>query len=190
MASAPTKFESPVVTDYSNRANNANSGVTLTDESSTVKMIVRAERESSTAQQLGVTFGTARRAGDVLISGQRPTEWLVLGSQSQAQEFVNALDTDGHVSIVDHTHSRALFKLSGKDAKSTLEKICGLDWDDAITPDGAVVSASVAKAGCDIIRFDGESSDPCYLLACDRSFGEYLFDAILDAGDEFGINVG
>jgi len=65
-----------------------------------------------------------------------------------------------------------------------------LDWDDAITPDGAVVSASVAKAGCDIVRFDGDSDHPSYLLACDRSFGQYLFDAILDAGDEFGINVG
>ena len=30
---------------------------------------------------------------------------------------------------------------------------------------------------------------PAYLVACDRSFGQYLFDALLDAGDEFGIGV-
>ncbi len=188
MANAPTTFESPVVTDYSTRPTNASSDVTLTDESSTSKILIRAGSETAAAQQLGVPFGSARQSGTVLVSGQRPSEWLILGSAEETDAFVAALDLTGHVSVVDHTHSRALFKLSGVGSKGTLEKICGLDWDDAITPDGAVVSASVAKANCDIVRFDAD--EPGYLLACDRSFGQYLFDAILDAGDEFGINVG
>ena len=71
---------------------------------------------------------------------------------------------------------------------SLLEKVCSLDWSDAMTPDGAVVSASIAKVTCDLTRQDVDGR-PSYLVACDRSFGQYLFDALLDAGDEFGIGV-
>ena len=64
----------------------------------------------------------------------------------------------------------------------------GTDWSDAMTPNGAVVSASVAKVTCDLARED-RGEQPTYLVACDRSFGQYLFDALLDAGDEFVIGV-
>ena len=39
-----------------------------------------------------------------------------------------------------------------------------------------------------MIRADVDGM-PSYLLVSDRSFGQYLFDALLDAGDEFGIGV-
>jgi len=29
-----------------------------------------------------------------------------------------------------------------------------------------------------------------YLLHCERSSGQYFFDALLDAGQEFGIDIG
>jgi len=64
-----------------------------------------------------------------------------------------------------------------------------LDWSDAMTPNGAVASASVAKVTCDIARCDGDSA-PSYMIFCDRSFGQYLFDALIDAGEEFGLAVG
>jgi len=121
VASAPTKFESSVVTDYSNRPTNSNSTVLLADESITAKMLVRADRDSAAASQLDVPFGSARRSGHVLVSGQRPTEWMVLGSDADTQAFVEALDKTGHVSVVDHTHSRALFRLSGAGAKAPLD---------------------------------------------------------------------
>ena len=92
------------------------------------------------------------------------------------------------MSVIDHTHSRALFRLTGADAASLLEKVCSLDWSDAMTPDGAVVSASIAKVTCDLTRQDHDG-EPSYLIACDRSFAQYLFDALLDAGTEFGIGV-
>jgi len=112
----------------------------------------------------------------------------VLGSPGSANLVVDGLDRSGHVSIVDHTHSRALFRLTGPASSDALEKVCGLDWSDLMTPDGAVVSASVAKVSCDLVRNDADGI-PSYLIACDRSFGQYLFDAILDSGTEFGIGV-
>jgi len=92
--------------------------------------------------------------------------------------------TDGHVSLVDWTHGRAQFRLTGDLAPSALEKVCGLDWSDAMMPNGAVTSGSVAKVTCDLIRNDVDDT-PSYLILCDRSFGQYLYDAITDATTEF-----
>ena len=179
--SDPT-FASSVVTSYSD---GSGAELTLEDISSTTKTIVRAAVDMAAASALGVGFGASRSDGDLLVLGQRPGEWMLLGD---ADAFVSGVDTSGHVSVIDHTHSRALFRLTGAEAASLLEKVCSLDWSDAMTPDGAVVSASMAKVTCDLTRQDVDGT-PSYLIACDRSFGQYLFDALLDAGDEFGIGV-
>lgn len=185
-------FESPVTKTYSSTA--GSSSVELRDRSALTKTLVRAESDSSAAATLGVPYGRSRIEGQTLISGQRPTEWLVIGNESAVSAVVAGIDTTGHVSVVDHTHSRALFEISGPDSASVLEKVCSLDFSDHMTPDTAVVSASVAKANCDLIRCDtigGNDSglSPKYLIACDRSFAAYLFDALVDAGNEFEMAV-
>ncbi|MGI9599295.1 MAG: sarcosine oxidase subunit gamma [Acidimicrobiales bacterium] len=178
-------FESPITKSYPAAGGD---GLRLTDLSATTKVIVRAESTGAAQRQLAVAFGASRQSGDVLICGQRPTEWLILGDGGAVADFVAGLDRSGHVSVVDHTHSRALFRLSGDTATSLLEKICSLDWGETMTPNGAVLSASIAKTGCDIIRNDTEGARS-YLIACDRSFAQFLFDAIVDAGQEFEIAV-
>jgi glycine cleavage system aminomethyltransferase T len=40
----------------------------------------------------------------------------------------------------------------------------------------------------DVVR-DDQDGVLSYLLHCERSSGQYLFDALIDAGDEFGIEV-
>ena len=161
--------------------------LTLSDVSSTTKTIVRAGADTNASRRIGVAFGASRTEGNVLVTGQRPGEWILLGPAAANQALIDDLDRSGLVSVVDHTHSRALFRLTGAAAASALEKLCNLDWYDHMTPDGAVMSASVARVTCDIVRNDlaGTCS---YLIACDRSFGQYLFDAILDSGREFGIS--
>ena len=75
-------------------------------------------------------------------------------------------------------------RVTGSEATRLLEKVCGIDWSDHMTPDGAVLSASVALVTCDIARNDvsedDTSSRPSYLIFCDRSFGQYLFDALIE----------
>lgn len=179
-------FESPIVASYPPAGD---ASLQLVDVSSTTKTIVRADADTNAAQQAGVAFGSSRHEGDVLVCGQRPSEWMVLGTAEANEAFIASLDQTGHVSVIDHTHSRALFRLTGAASTSALEKVCGIDWSDQMTPDGAVLSASVAKVTCDITR-DDQGGERSYLLACDRSFGQYVFDALIDAGEEFGIGVG
>lgn len=194
MAEHPN-FESPVNGRYPTAIGAA---LALGDESALTKLVIRAADDTSAARQLAVTFGSSRTVDDVTILGQRPNEWLVVGDEPSVTSFAGTLDRTGHVSTIDHTHARALFRLTGEAGPSLLAKVCGLDWDDRFTPDGAVTSASVARVNCDIVRCDlAQDADLAqdqgrarsYRLACDRSFGQYLFDALLDAGREFGIGV-
>lgn len=183
-------FQSPVTASYEPTTNAA---LTLTDESAMSKMVVRAAPGTAARGVLAQAFASSRTAANVIIAGTRPDEWMLLGPADAVATRVADLPVDGHVSLVDWTHGRAQFRLTGTLATSALEKVCGLDWSDAMMPNGAVTSASVAKVTCDIIRNDTVVPDdsgaaPSYLLLCDRSFGQYLFDALLDAGDEFTIS--
>ncbi len=177
-------FASPVLKTYPTAIGEQ----TLTDVSATTKALVRAPRGSDAAAELGVNFGSSRVADGTLVVGIRPTEWLVLGPADAVWAFTDAIDSTGHVSKVDFTHGRALFRITGTQSAKVLEKICSLDWADNMMPDGAATSASVAKVTCDIVRNDVDGVRS-YFLASDRSSGQYLFDAILDAGTEFDLGV-
>ena len=163
------------------------------DASATVKWMVRADAEGSVAAWLEVPFGSSRRVpGGALALGSRPGEWILLGTADSVGDAVAALRDaagSGFVTDLDWTHGRALFRVTGNDASRMLEKVCSLDWSDSMTPDRAVASASVASVVCDIAREDSDGT-PSYLILCDRSFGQYLFDALIDAGDEFRLAVG
>lgn len=178
------RFESPIVTKYQT----GDGDLTLRDESSIAKLVVRAAGDTQAADALAVPFGSSRMQRGALIVGQRPHEWIVLGHADAVDALLGNLDRSGHVSVIDHTHARAAMRITGTDASSVLEKVCGLDWHDDMTPDGAATSGSVAKVNCDVVRHDFAGMRS-YLVMCDRSFAQYLFDALVDAGAEFSMQV-
>lgn len=168
---------------------------TLTDETPTTKTLVRAPFRGAVRDLMGTPFGRASRremAGvPVLAVGSGPGEWLVIGpsdSGSRVREHLTAeTATSGEfVSVVDLTHGRALIRLRGRRSADLLNKLCGIDLRDGTTPDGSALRTSVAGVATDVIRDD--ESGPSYLLHCERSSGQYLFDALLDAGTEFGVD--
>ena len=99
---------------------------------------------STELQAITATQSEEPDRGGVLVVGERPDEWIILGPAAASRALVDVLDRSGHVSMIDYTHSRALFRLTG------------------------AVSASVAEASCDLVRndLDGVRS---YLIPCDRA---------------------
>ncbi len=154
---------------------------TLTDESSLTKVSVRAQVGASV---LGVDFTRAATRDGVLIAGIRPDEWLLLGDAADVDALSAVAEFDSSVNQIDITHSRLCLRLSGVRSASALEKVCSLDFDDMMFPDGATGSASVAKVSSDLIR-DDINDEPSYLILADRSFGQYLYEAVRDATTEF-----
>ena len=92
------------------------------------------------------------------------------------------------VSVIDLTHGRALVRLTGGDAAAVMSKLCGIDLADDVTPNLAAFRSLVANVVTDVVRDDvvGVRS---YLLHCERASGQYLFDVLVDAGAEHGIEV-
>ena len=173
----------------------AHGALRLADLTPLAKVLVRADIKGSVAARLGVPFGRARRdEHGTLVIGSGPGEWLLLAppgaSEDVAARFAAA--DDGFRTVLDLTHGRALMRLTGADAHKLLSKVCAIDLSDRVTPDGCAFRSSVAKLATDVVRDDAgvpAGAGPSYLLHCDRSSGQYLFDALIDAGREFGVEV-
>lgn len=164
----------------------------ISDLTPLAKVLVRASESGAVARALGIGFGRAARDDHgILVTGSGPGEWTLLAPPGTAPEVVGrieAMQDDGLVSVVDVTHGRVLVRVSGAKSDDLLSKVCGIDLSEEVTPDGAVFRSSVAKVVTDVVREDRDGTRS-YLLHCERSYGQYLFDALLDAGDEFGIEI-
>jgi heterotetrameric sarcosine oxidase gamma subunit len=190
-----------VVAGWEVAAPRSDAALTLADRTPLAKVLVRAPAGGSTAAALGVPPARAGRHADgTLVTGSGPGEWTLLAASGRGPGLVErwqAPDPDGGlVSAVDLTSARVLLRLTGAAGRLLLAKVCAVDFDDTITPDGTAFRTSVAKVVTDVVRDDvaTPASAPhpsrlSYLLHCDGSFGRYLFDALLDAGKEFGIGV-
>jgi heterotetrameric sarcosine oxidase gamma subunit len=164
----------------------------LADASPLAKLSVRADADGPFARALDVPFLRSRREDGVLVVGSGPGEWLLLGAAGTAaalRDRVRSRAGDDLVTTVDLTHGRALMRMTGRAAAQALAKVCAIDLDDSVTPDGTAFRTSVAKIATDVVRDDagGGTGEPSYLLHCERSSGQYLFDCLLDAGREFGV---
>ncbi len=162
----------------------ASASLALEDLSLVRKLLVRVAGEGVLDGSLDVAVGFAVRREESLVFSVSPHEWFVLaaGGDPDAKAF---MAPDESVSSVDVTHGRALFRLTGREAAPTMEKVCALDFDDGFLPDGSAARSSVAKTTAEVVRMD-RNGTPSYLIACGRSFGAYLFDQLLEAAVEFG----
>ena len=114
---------------------------------------------------------------------------MLIGDTSSASALAQsacAANPDEFTSTIDQTHGRALIRITGERAKELLAKVCAIDFDEAVTANGTAFRSSVAKVVTDVAR-DDVAGTRSYLLHCERSSGQYLFDALFDAGTEFDI---
>jgi heterotetrameric sarcosine oxidase gamma subunit len=161
---------------------------TLADCTPMAKVLIHANPSGALADRLAVPFGRSRRDDDgTLILRVRPAQWLLFADSGRAQELVEqwqaaATESEEFVSVIDVTSGRTLLRLTGESSPALLAKICALDLASA--SDGSALRSSVAKVNAEIVR-DDAGGRRSYLLACERSYGRYLAEAISDAGEEF-----
>jgi len=101
-----------------------------------------------------------------------PGEWTVLGEQPD--------------DAVDLTHVRAMFRLTGTAATTLMSRVCALDFDDGMFPNGAAARTLFAGVATEMVR-DDEGDERSYLLLPSRSYSTYVLDVILDAGADLGL---
>ncbi|MDQ4036975.1 MAG: sarcosine oxidase, partial [Actinomycetota bacterium] len=171
----------------------AAASVLITDVSGLAKFGIKAEPDGTVAEELGTEFGRTNAVADrSLVVGSGPGEWIVLAEPDVSADVLAMLESAasgsaGLASVVDLTHGRALIRLTGLRCADLLAKVCGIDFSDDLTPNGSALRTSVAKLVTDVVR-DDQDDVPSYLLHCERSSGKYLFEALVDAGAEFGVD--
>ncbi len=197
LARSPIRPPAPliVLAGWEVSGRRAAAALTLTDCTPLAKVLLRAPAGGQAAGELGTPLGRARRnAAGVLVVGSGPGEWLLIAPPGQTADVVARLDDlagripGETVSVTDLSHGRALVRLTGQKAARVLAAVCGIDLSDAVTPDGAAFRSSVAALATDVIR-DDVAGVRSYLLHCERSSGQYLFDALLSAGRDLGIEI-
>jgi heterotetrameric sarcosine oxidase gamma subunit len=173
----------------------SDAALTITDCTPLAKVHVRAPWNGAMAKALGVPFGQANRDAGWLVIGSGPGEWLVLAPPGAAGHVAGRLTEtaagsapEEFVSVIDLTHGRALVRVTGEQAPDLLALLCGVDLDDDMTPDGAAFRSGLAGIATDVIRDDRDGTRS-YLLHCERSSGQYLFDSLVSAGESLGIGV-
>lgn len=166
--------------------------LTLEDQSALAKIEVRSRANGTVADKLQTQFGRTYQAeGGTLVIGSGPGQWHVISevdSQASALADLQQLGDGGDelTTAVDLTHGRAMFRLTGDEAAELLNKLCSLEFADDMVPNGAALRSSVAGVVTDIARND-RSGQLSYVLHCERSSGQYLWDTLLDAGAEYRI---
>ncbi|WP_404415325.1 sarcosine oxidase subunit gamma family protein [Vreelandella aquamarina] len=127
-------------------------------------------------------------------SGQRsvqwlsPDEWLVIVPDGEAFELETALRhelADAHYAISDVSGGQTLLELEGEGATEVLMKSVIYDVHPSHFKVGKGVTTVFAKATVILRR----PSDTRWELVVRRSFADYTYRWLLDAGDEFAIGV-
>ncbi len=128
--------------------------------------------------------------GGLLLARLTPGELLLFGAEPSAvapdaaalERHVGASGSFAHAT--DVTHGQAIIKLGGPASAGALSKICGLNFADSAFPSGQVKQTSAAKIKALIARQD-EGDTPTYYLQVSRPFGQYFWETLLDAAQEF-----
>ena len=133
----------------------------------------------------------AVESNHLLISKLTTDEFLILSSPGVEQEIITSLEAEiasqnTFVSLVDQTSGMVGVSIAGLNSVGLIEKLCALDFNPINFPDMRVAQSSFAKVRTTIIRHDRDEMLRFELYA-DRSYADYLWNTILDAGMELGI---
>lgn len=118
-----------------------------------------------------------------------PDEWLVVTDDAQAASTAANLAealAHQHAQVVDLSDARAVIGLAGPHARDVLMKGCTLDMHRRAFRAGRCARTLLAKVQV-IVHQTTEAPD--YDLYVHRSYAEYLWAWLEDAGLEYGVRV-
>jgi heterotetrameric sarcosine oxidase gamma subunit len=193
---SPT-FRSPITMPRPVSLSSAMSGLGISDLTGSQVTLIQGQAGDILQQHLAEI---PARPGDLVeleqgvLARLTALEFYLFG-KSPAARLPSAAELDERFAqakcfahAADFTHGKAVLKLSGVMAGEVLSKICGLDFHDSVFPNRQVKQSSAAKIKTLIARCD-EATMPAYFLHVDRSLGQYFFEVLWDAGQEFDIAV-
>ncbi len=130
-----------------------------------------------------------------------PDEWWLVepGPEPEAgpklAENLRAALTEHFAAVTEVGESRTCIRVSGPRTRALLQKGCPLDLHPRAFATGACAQSILAKAGVTLHLFTDESEEqagaggPVFDIYVLRSFAEYLWVWLEDAGAEYGVSI-
>lgn len=118
-----------------------------------------------------------------------PDEWLVINSSEDGQEIVRVLGEElknVHHSVKDVSHNYTTLRLQGEKARDVLSKLTPFDVHETVFAPGQCAQTVLAKSAVILDVVDGA---PTFEITVRRSFATYVWQRIVDAGLEFGLEI-
>lgn len=173
-------------------------GVTVTPRTG-LAMAAIAARRGADPERLAAALGAALpghpacvEAGPLLLVWAGPGHWLALRRDLSgaarydfAPHLAQALGEAA--SVTEMTGSRVVLRLSGPRIRDALAKIVPIDLDPQAFPPGAAALTNGGHLPVHLWCLPGP--DAVIELACYRSYGDSLADAVLAAAREYGCEV-
>lgn len=131
---------------------------------------------------------TSLRQGETGALWLGPDQWLITCARGATVDLIGKLDealSTIHASTTDVSSGRVTFRLSGPNARDVLAKGCPLDLHPRMVKPGYVAGSVLAKITALIHLLDDGVID----LYIGRSFADYLWAWLENAGLEYGVTV-
>jgi sarcosine oxidase subunit gamma len=137
---------------------------------------------------------TAARTARFDLLWLGPDEWLVVakdGAEADLEARLAAAVASHGGTVTDVSETRTTIVLSGPNARDVLAKGCPLDLHPRGFATGACAQSLVARVGVILHRTDsGAAGEHArFELHVLRSFADYLWRFLEDAGQEYGVAV-
>ncbi|MGB8663299.1 MAG: sarcosine oxidase subunit gamma family protein [Serratia inhibens] len=134
-------------------------------------------------QPLGLVTASG---GEISAQWLSPDEWLLIvpeGDEFEVENRLRAVLGDAHYAISNVSGGQTLLELKGEKVRELLMKSVVYDVHPDNFPAGKAVTTVFAKTTAILRRPD----DTRWELVVRRSFADYLWRWLLDAGEEYGI---
>jgi sarcosine oxidase, subunit gamma len=122
-----------------------------------------------------------------------PDQWLVTCPASEVARLTSSLRealADVHSAVTEVSDARVALRLAGPSARDVLAKGCTLDLHPRAFPVGSCAQSLLAKASAliHLLADDGERG-PSFDVYVARSFADYVWMWLEDAGREYGVQI-
>ena len=180
----------------------AGAGVVLTEirDFDLVQIMARRGQWDATAKAVKAHYGVAAPTPRTVVAGKDATliwsgadQIMALSPRATgAYQPVRALSAifEDVASLSDQSDGRCLVRMSGPRVRDMLAKLSSVDLHDHAFPVGAAATTSVDHTAVNLWR-DADAADgsPVFNLLVFSSFADSIWDGIVDAAAEYGIEV-
>lgn len=171
----------------------------LSEKAHLGKIILRADAKIAapavkrcTGAELPVTPNTSSAVASGTILWLGPDEWMLLTGPGEEQALLDALSerlAGNHHQLVDVSDQHTVIALSGAKAREMLMKLTTLDLHASQFGPGDVAGSMFGNTLATLHARDGgkKGDAPSFDLVVRRSFADYLWCVLAEAGREFGL---